>query len=157
MNCSLQDEIYLIRGKHSFLLIAKALERFPLCIETMAGEVCQGVDPADLVVVSAPEGGYVEPGLMMIELVRKYHIPLLVMPKEHPGSKRLSYVVSVGPVIRTNCFIRRGTHPEQEVICSHGEFDGVTLTGTPDGFTALHLPEGITTDRLNYRIQTEIS
>jgi hypothetical protein len=156
MNCSLQDEIALIRGKHSFLLIAKALGRFPLCIETAEGEVCQGVDPMDLIVVSAPEGGAVEPGVMMIELVRKYHIPLLVLPGDHPGSKRLLYVISVGSAIHTTCSIQRGTHPEQEVICCHGEFDGITFTGTDKGFTATHLPDGITMKRLKYQIRTEI-
>ena len=156
MNWSLRDEIVLLRGKHSFLLIAKVLDRFPLCIETAAGEVCQGVDPTDLAVVSAPEGGAVEPGVMMIELVRKYHTPLLVLPGNHPGSKRLSYVISVGPVIRTACSIQRGTHPEQEVVCSHEEFDGITFTGTEGGFTATHIPEGITTERLKYQIRTEI-
>jgi hypothetical protein len=157
MNYSLKDEIALIRGKHSFLLVAKTLGRFPLCIETPAGEICQSVDPYDLVVVSAPEGGAVEPGVMMIELVRNYHTPLLVLPSGHPGSKRLSYVVTVGPVIRAACSIRRGTHPEQDIICSHGEFEGVTFIATEYGFTAEQVPDEITIERLTYRIETKPS
>ena len=157
MNYSLLDEIALIRGKHSFLLVAKANSRFPLCIETPAEEFCQGVDPTDLIVVSAPEGGDVEPGLMLIELVRRYHIPLLVLPKDHPGSRRMSYVVSVGPQIQTNCSIIRGTHPEQYLICSHDELAGLTFTGTAEGFEIVPPPEGMSFQRVKYELKTVIS
>jgi hypothetical protein len=155
MNYSLNDEIAVIRGMHSFFLVAKANARFPLCIESQAGEVCQGIDPADLIVVSAPEGGPLEPGIMMIEMVRAYHTPLLVLPREHPGSRRISHVVSVGPVIHASCSIQRGTHPEQNVICSHAELAGMTFTSTPEGFEVMPSPEGISVRRLKYRIFTE--
>jgi len=155
MNFPLQSEIALISGKHAFLLVAKANARFPLCIESPEGEVCQGVDPEDLIVVSAPEGGPIEPGIMLIDLVRGYGMPLLVLPKDHPGSRRLALVVSVGPVIRTSCTIRRGTHPEQDVICSHDELSGITLTGTSDGYTVSPLPGGVSIRNLTCRLTTE--
>jgi hypothetical protein len=157
MNFPLHDEIALIRGKHSFLLVAKANSRFPLCIETAAEEYCQGIDPTDLIVVSAPEGGDVEPGIMLIDLVRKYHVPLLVLPKDHPGSRRMSYVISAGPVIQTNCSIKRGTHPEQHLICSHDELAGLTLTGTPLGFEILPVPEELSFRRVKHELKTSIS
>ena len=155
MNVPVRDEIALISGEHAFLLVAKANARFPLCIESLSGEVCQGIDPDDLIVVSAPEGGPLEPGIMMIEMVRAYHTPLLVLPREHPGSRRISNVVSVGPVIHTSCSIQRGTHPEQNVICSHAELAGITLTGTMGGFDADPLPGGISVRMLKYGISTE--
>ena len=155
MNYSLHDEIAVIRGEHSLFHAAKANARFPLCIESQSGEIYLGVDPTDLIVVSAPEGGPLEPGLMMIEMVRAYHTPLLVLPREHPGSRRISYVVSVGPVIHASCSIQRGTHPEQNVICSHAELAGITLNWTGDGFSAGPLPEGISIRLLKYRISTE--
>ncbi|HUH79125.1 MAG TPA: alpha/beta hydrolase [Methanoregula sp.] len=155
MNFPLLDEIALISGEQSFLLVAKANERFPLCIENPEGEICQGVDPTDLVVVSAPGGGPVEPGIMLIELVRKHHLPLLVLPKDHPGSGRLGWVISVGPRIETNCAIRRGTHPEQQVICSHDELSGLTLTGTREGFATTPLPGGVFVKMLKSRLETE--
>jgi len=148
MNHPLGDDLALISGEHAFLLVAKALARFPLCIETASGEVCQSVDPDDLIVVSAPEGGPVEPGMMLVELVRRYHMPLLVLPKGHPGSKRLLWVVSVGPVVETNCEIRRGTHPDQNVVCSHGELSGIALKGNPDGFSLSGLPAGVSVRNL---------
>jgi hypothetical protein len=157
MNYPLDDEIALIRGKHSFLLVAKANSRFPLCIETTSEEFCQGIDPTDLIVVSAPEGGEPEPGILLIELVRRYHMPLLVLPKNHTGSRRISYVTSVGPVIRTNCSIERGTHPEQHLICSHDELAGITLRGTEQGFEIIPAPPGIAFQRVKYDLKTTIS
>jgi hypothetical protein len=109
MNYALDDEVLLIKGRQSFLLVAKVKNRFGLCIETTHDEYVQGVEYGDLVVVSAPEDGAIEPALMLIELVRSFHVPLLVLPKDHPGSKRISYVVSVGPEIFTSCSIQRGT------------------------------------------------
>ena len=121
MNHALGDELLLIRGKQSFLLVALVKESFGLCIETSRDEYCQGVEAGDLVVVSAPEDGAIEPALMLIDLVRTFHVPLLVLPKDHPGSRRISYVVSVGPEIFTSCSIQRGTHPDQHLICSSDE------------------------------------
>ncbi|MDV4342038.1 alpha/beta hydrolase [Methanoculleus sp. YWC-01] len=139
----LGDEPLLIQGERSFLLVAKASCRFTLCIETPDDEYCQGVDPDDLVAVSMPEGGPIEQARMMLELVRRYHIPLVVLPKDHPGSKRLSMVVSVAPEILFACDIRRGTHPEQHLLCSSAEFSGLSLAGVPGGITMKNLPLGV--------------
>jgi hypothetical protein len=157
MNFSLENEIALIRGRRSFLLVGKAQSRFSLCIETSTDEYCQGVDRDDIIVVSAPEGGPVEPGIMLLELVRKYHTPLLVLPKDHPGSKRLSNVVSVGPEIQTNCAIRRGTHPEQHLVCANDELSGITIIGTGPGIEISFLPEGATVERIHFQMKTVFS
>src|SRR5512137_2078516 len=115
MKYPLEDGFLLIRGNRSFLLVGKAVERFSLCIETSTQELCQGVSPGDVIVASAPEGGAIEPAVMLMELVRTWHVPLLVLPRNHPGSRRISRVVSVAPEIQTSCSIRRGTHPEQHL------------------------------------------
>ncbi|WP_052959014.1 hypothetical protein [Methanoculleus sediminis] len=138
----------LIRGERSFLLVAKACSRFTLCIETPDDEYCQAVDPDDLVAVSMPEGGSVEQARMMLELVRCYHLPLVVLPKDHPGSKRLSMVVSVAPEILLACDIRRGTHPEQHLLCSSAEFSGISLAGVPGGVAIENLPPGVEVEHL---------
>jgi hypothetical protein len=146
MNVPFSRDVLRISGTHSFLLAALVCEPFPLCIETSSGEYCQGMSPGDLVAVSAPEGGSIEPALMLLELVRTHHLPLVVLPKDHPGSKRIPYVVSAGPEIRTNCSIVRGTHPEQHLICSSDELAGIALSGTMEGIRAGNLPAGITCD-----------
>jgi hypothetical protein len=157
MNYTLDDELLLIGGKQSFLLIAKVKSRFGLCIETTDDEYCQGVDAGDLVVVSAPEGGVVEPALMLIDLVRTFHVPLLVLPKNHPGSRRISYVVSVGPKIFTSCSIQRGTHPEQHLICSSDELAGLTLKRSENGVEVSNLSKSIIPKNIKFEIKTSFS
>jgi hypothetical protein len=155
MNYPLDDELLLIKGIYSFLLISTVKERFGLYIETSHDEYCQGVDTGDLVVVSAPEGGAVEPALMLMDLVRTFHVPLLVLPKDHPGSRRISYVVSVGPEIFTSCSIKRGTHPEQNLICSSDELAGITMVGRRQSVDISPLPVGVSVGYMKYNVKTE--
>lgn len=153
----LADEFLLIRGEHSFLLACKANARFGLRIETMEKEYSQTVDPDDIVVVSAPGGGPLEPAIMLAEFVRTYRLPLIVMPKDHPGSHRFSYLVSVSPEIHTSCTIRRGTHPEQGVICSGDDLAGLVLRGLPGAVELSMLPGNSTCRHVKSRILTEFS
>jgi len=153
----LRDELLQLCGTHSFLLAAKAGSLFALRIETPEKEYCQTIEPDDLVVVSAPEGGALEPAIMLAEFVRTYHMPLIVLAKDHPGSKRFSYLVSVGPVITTSCSIRRGTHPEQHLVCSSHELAGLTLKGILGGVDISGLPVGVTRRYVKCHISTEFS
>jgi hypothetical protein len=151
------NEFLLVRTGPSFLVVALANTRFALCIETESGEYCQGIDPTDLIVVSAPEGGDPQAGVMLIELVRRHHTPLIVLPRNHPGSRRLRYVVSAGPVIETNCRIRRGTHPEQHLICASEALSGMSLQGVKGGIEISNLPSGAGLTHFQYRTNIEIS
>jgi len=157
MKYPLEDGLLLIRGNSSFLLVGKAKEQFALCIETSKEEICQGVMPGDVIVVSAPEGGAVEPALMLMDLVRTYHMPLLVLPRNHPGSRRISRVVSVDKEVHTSCSISRGTHPEQHLVCSSDELAGLTLRGALGGFEIEGLPAGLSLQTVNYRILLDSS
>jgi hypothetical protein len=154
---TLDDEFLLIKGKKSFLLVALVKNSFGLCIEISDDEYVQGVEAGDLVVVSAPESGAIEPALMLVDLVRTFHIPLLVLPKNHPGSKRISYVVSVGPEIFTSCSIRRGTHPEQHLICSSDELAGISLKRIEHGVDVSPLFDSIIPRKIKYEIKTDFS
>jgi len=153
----LRDEFLLISGTRSFLLAAKANALFALRIETPDKEYSQTIEPTDLIVVSAPEGGALEPAIMLAEFVRTYHIPLIVLPKDHPGSKRFSYLVSVGPLITTSCTIKRGTHPEQHLVCSSNELAGTTLQAHPDGVEITGLPEAASHRYVKYQMLTDLS
>ncbi len=133
MNVPLGDDYLLIRGEHSFCVVGRALARFPLCIETSRDEVVQGVEQGDLIAASAPEGGLIRPALMLIELVRTYRMPLVVMDRGHPGSARLQLIVSAGPMIHLSCAIERGTHPDQHLLCGSDELSGIALSGTDQG------------------------
>jgi hypothetical protein len=89
---------------------------------------------------------------MLMDLVRRYHVPLLVLPKDHPGSRRLSRVVSVAPEIHTSCSIRRGTHPGQHLVCSSDELSGLSIRGTQGGLDIAGLPEGAQLQTVRYRV-----
>jgi hypothetical protein len=151
MNDSAQNDVLLVKGAHSFLLVAPVRKDFPLCIEASHEEYIQGVHAGDVVVVSAPGAGPVEPARMLLELVRTYHLPLVVLPRDHPGSKRIPYVVSVAPEIRTSCSIVRGTHPEQHLVCSSDELAGLTIRMTGNGIVVSPLPSTLTLEYLPSR------
>ncbi|MDD1657495.1 MAG: alpha/beta hydrolase [Methanomicrobiales archaeon] len=143
MKYSPGDGVLLIRGLSSFILAAPAQEAFTLFLEDCDGEIVQSVEPDDLVVVSAPEGGPLEPAFLLFRLVRDHHAPLVVLPRGHPGSRRLRHVVSVAPQVLFSCGIQRGTHPEQHLICSSEELAGITLRGTDGAVELEHVPPGV--------------
>ncbi len=132
--------LLLLQGSSSFLLAGKIGSRFPLCIEYFSGEICTTLEKDDIIAVSAPEGAALEPAVMLLELVRSHHMPLLVLPKGHPGSKRLRYIISAGPAITLSCGIQRGTHPDQHLLCSSEELSGLELRGTTEGISTGPLP-----------------
>jgi hypothetical protein len=142
----LTDGFLLFRGERSFLVVATVRSPFGLCIEAQDGEYVQGLSAGDLVAASAPEGGPLEPALMLIELVRTYRFPLLVLPKDHPGSRRLRLVISAGPGIELNCGIQRGTHPDQHLLCASDELSGTVLTASEGGVRVENLPSGVTVE-----------
>jgi hypothetical protein len=149
MNDSAENDVLLVKGAHSFLLVAPVRKDFPLCIESSHEEYIQGVHAGDVVVVSAPGAGPLEPALMLLELVRTYHLPLVVLPRNHPGSKRIPYVVSVAPEIQTSCSIVRGTHPEQHLVCSSDELAGLTIRMTGNGIVVMPSPPALTLEYLS--------
>jgi hypothetical protein len=127
MKYDLKEGNLLLKGKNSFILIGRAKRLFVLFIETYDKELCQTVRKDDLIAVSAPEGGDPRQAYMLLELIREYNMPVMVLPKGHPGSSRLNMVVSAGPEIIPGCGIMRGTHPEQNVICASDDFSGFSF------------------------------
>jgi hypothetical protein len=152
----LGDEYLLIRGGHSFCVVGRALTTFPLCIETSREEVVQGVERGDLIVASAPEGGLVRPALMLIELVRTFRMPLMVLDRGHPGSARLQIVVSAGSGVSLSCAIERGTHPDQHLLCGSDELSGIDLSGTDQGVLLAGLSAGVSYEILERLPVTDI-
>ncbi|MDH7592960.1 MAG: alpha/beta hydrolase [Methanomicrobiales archaeon] len=133
MKVPLADDLLLIKGKSSFLLVGRAGHHFELYVETFRGEDVTHVDPDDLVVASCPEGGPILPAMMLLELVRRFHLPLVALPKNHPGSSRLRVLIAVSKRIRGSCQVQRGTHPEQHILCASEELSGIELVGEDGG------------------------
>jgi len=150
-----EGKFILIRGETSYVLVGQAGTSFALCIEAPDGEVCQGLSEDDIIAVSSPEGGALEPAVMLLELVRRFRTPLVVLPADHPGSERLRYVVSAGCSIRLSCTVRRGTHPEQDILCSGGEFSGMLLRAVPGGIEISGGPENYEVSYLSYDLHLD--
>lgn len=66
-------------------------------------------------------------------LTKETDNPIIVLNKNHPSSKRLQLVLSVGDKINLNCNITPGTHPEQNVLCSCDSLSGLNIKKTKTG------------------------
>ncbi len=132
----------LIRSSPSFLLCGIVQEPFILFIETTTDEYSQYLIPGDIIAISAPEGGMIRQARILLELIRTWHMPLVVLPAGHPGCSRLNMVVSAGDMVTLNCSVQRGTHPEQTVICSSKELSGISIKkASRDTVLVQDLPE----------------
>jgi hypothetical protein len=66
-------------------------------------------------------------------------------------------VVSVSDQIHLSCSIRRGTHPDQHLLCSSEELAGITLRGSGDGVEVEGVPSGVRVSYLDERAGREIT
>jgi hypothetical protein len=100
-------------------------------------EIAQFLEEDDLIAISAfGLGKKFEKGIKALGYItREMDAPIIVLPKDHPSSKRLSMVLSVGDKVRLNCNIIPGTHPEQDVLCSCDSLSGLTIKKSKNGVT----------------------
>jgi len=156
MNFPLSGDLLLISGKdNSFLLITKSPEAFVLFIEKPDEELTQTIEQGDMIAVSAPEGGDLMHAKILIALVLKYRMPLMVLPKGHPGSRHFKMLVSAGDQINMRCDLQRGTHPEQDVICSSDFLSGLHIRSTGEGVDVMGLPDDAAVKRIPCEISCE--
>ncbi|MBR4396657.1 MAG: hypothetical protein IKS93_02255 [Methanobrevibacter sp.] len=66
-------------------------------------------------------------------LSREESSPIVILNKDHPSTKRLETVLSIGDQVNLNCNIIPGTHPEQNVLCSCDSLSGLEITKTEKG------------------------
>jgi len=138
------DEMLLVRGKEGTLGIVKIGENKQFFLETDTEEIILALEPEDLLVAS---GFGVDKTIInglkcVLYMIRVVGSPFIALPKKHPASKRLKIVVSAGDRIRLSCTIKPGTHPEQDILCGAGEFDGVEISGVEDGVEFKNLKNG---------------
>ncbi|MCD1296205.1 hypothetical protein CUJ83_14475 [Methanocella sp. CWC-04] len=131
VSLGLDDILFLTDGKFTAGII-KAGDVKRVFIETDTEELVQFLDPEDILAASCFYSGERAKSSIrcMLYLVREGDMPLLVLKKDHPATKRLSIVVSAGEKITLSSCIIPGTHPEQDVLCGKGELDGMTIIGT---------------------------
>ena len=124
------DEILFLLGESGMVGIAKAGEDKMLFIGTPDNdEIVQYLEKDDLIAVSSFNlGEKYEKGIRsLIYLTRDIESPIIVLPKNHPASKRLKMVLSVGENVRLDCGIIPGTHPEQDILCSCDSLSGLNI------------------------------
>ena len=121
-----KDEILFLLGESGMVGIVKAGEDKMLFI---------GTPKDDLIAVSSFNlGEKYEKGIRSLAyLTRDIESPILVLPKDHPSSKRLKMVLSVGENVRLDCGIVPGTHPEQDILCSCDSLSGLNIVKSKDG------------------------
>lgn len=137
--------IFISDGSHT-VGAARAGATRHVFIETSSEELVQFLEEDDLIAASAFYGGEEAKQAIscMIYLVSEGHMPLLVLPKDHPATRRLPIVISAGKEIRLTSCIVPGTHPEQDVLCGRGGLDGLTLRGIPGAIAIEGDDSGVT-------------
>lgn len=130
------DEILFLKGSSGELGIVKAGKDMQIFIGTPDGdEVVQFLQADDLIAVSAfCIGEKAEKGIKcMINILKELSSPIVVLPENHPTSKRLKMVVSCGDSIKLDCNIQPGTHPEQDILCACEDLSGIEIHAVPGG------------------------
>ena len=135
------NEMLLLRGKEGTLGIVKVGEKNQFFLETEREEILLALEPDDLLVASGfgTDDKTINGLKCVLYMIREVGSPFIVLPKNHPASKRLKIVVSAGSRTRVSCSITPGTHPEQDILCGADEFDGVEISGVKGGVEVRNL------------------
>jgi len=173
------NEILFVKGKAGVLAIAKVGTQREFLVETPEKEIYLFASPEDLIVASgfyaslnasdsnssssenggnsggsevkkrAAENALLRGLKCVIFMLRELNSPLIVLPKGHPATKRLRTVVSVGKRIVLSCEITPGTHPEQHLLCSPSEFNGVEILAYKGGVLLKGLSDAVSLEKVS--------
>ena len=146
------DELLFLVGNSGELGVAKASQDMEIFIGTPEmDEVVQFLQPEDLIAVSAFDAGdKAEKGIKyMFYLLRELNSPIVVLPENHPTSRRLKMVVSCGDVIRLSCNIQPGTHPEQNILCACEDLSGLEINAVEGGVEITGVLESFKVEKLD--------
>ena len=128
------DEILFLEGENGIVGIIKvAYENKMLFIATQDNEeIVQFLQSDDIIAVSnfKKDKRAVK---SQAYLSREESSPIIILNKNHPSTKRLETVLSIGERVNLNCNITPGTHPEQDVLCSCDSLSGLEIEKTPTG------------------------
>ena len=128
------DEILFLEGETGIVGIIKvAYENKMLFIASQDNEeIVQFLESDDIIAVSnfKKDKRAIK---SQAYLSREESSPLVILNKDHPSTKRLETVISIGDEVNLNCNIIPGTHPEQNVLCSCDSLSGLNITKTETG------------------------
>lgn len=145
------SEILFLIGDTGTVGILKLSDEKMLFIGTPEKEeIVLYLEKDDLIAVSAfGTGEKYEKGIKsMAYITREMESPIIVLPKDHPSSKRLKMVLSVGESIRLDCDITPGTHPEQDILCSCNSLSGLKIEKSKSGVIINN-----NNNKINYKIE----
>ena len=142
------NEMLLLKGKDGTIGIVKVGENNQFFLETEKEEIILALEPDDLLVASGfgTDNKTINGLKCVLYMIREVGSPFIVLPKNHPASKRLKIVVSAGNRVRLSCNITPGTHPEQDILCGVDEFDGIEINGVKGGLDFKHLKKRLFED-----------
>ena len=127
------DEILFLESNTGIVGVIKvAKENKMQFIATQDDEIVQFLEKDDIIAVSSLKGNK-RSIKSLAYLTREEDSPLVILNKNHPSTKHLTTVVSVGDVVNLNCNITPGTHPEQTVLCTTDELNGLEIKKTKNG------------------------
>lgn len=133
----LNNEILFIKGETGLIGIVKvAIPNKILFIGTPDNEeIAMFLEEDDLIAVSSFKNGpkFEKAIKSLAYLTREIDAPIIVLDKNHPSSKRLPLVLSVGSRVKLDCNITPGTHPEQDILCSCDSLSGLIIEKTETG------------------------
>lgn len=130
------SEILFLIGNTGTVGVVKVANNQMLFIGTPdKEEIVMYLEKDDLIAVSAFGTGekYEKAIKSLAYLTREMESPIIVLPKDHPSSKRLKTALSVGETVRLDCDITPGTHPEQDILCSCDSLSGLKIDKTEEG------------------------
>jgi hypothetical protein len=130
------SEILFLIGDTGTVGIVKLAKDQMLFIGTPEKEeIVMYLEKGDLIAISAFGVGekYDKAIKSMAYLTREMESPIIVLPKDHPSSKRLKMVLSIGDTVKLDCNITPGTHPEQDILCSCDSLSGLKIVKAENG------------------------
>ncbi|MBN1455654.1 MAG: hypothetical protein JW945_05350 [Methanomicrobia archaeon] len=135
-------EMLVLHGTTGTVAIVKVGTHSQFLVETPDREIVLGLNADDVLVAS----GFgidekIANGLRcVLYMIREVNSPLIVLPKNHPATKRLRIVVAAGKRVVLSCKITPGTHPEQQLLCGMPEFEGLEILGIENGVELRGIP-----------------
>jgi hypothetical protein len=129
-------EIIFLKGKSGMVGVAKFAHQGHIFMGTPDNEeIVLFMEPEDIIAVSALNStSKSKEGIKsLIFLLREIGTPLVVLPSDHPTSRRLPLVASCGEKVRLDCNITPGTHPEQDILCACDDLSGVEISAIKGG------------------------
>lgn len=128
------DEILFLEGKTGTVGIVKvAHDNKMLFIATQDNEeIVQFLEKDDIIAVSNFKKDK-RAIRSQAYLTREEDSPIVILNKNHPSTKRLSQVLSIGEKVNLTCNITPGTHPEQDVLCAYDSLSDLSIVKTPTG------------------------